>query len=148
MNQKPGITSLAMVILMQPDLEAAINFYKNLGLSFKFKMKDTWAEFELNGIKIGLCPHQGKAEDNRSGLVLQVNDLPAFYERYHVMIPFLTKPIEAAHGIMTSIKDPGGNIIDLYQPTPEKLKEMLAQQGCCSAEKVACCAQETKQQCC
>lgn len=148
MENKPGVSSLAMVILMQPDLEAAIAFYKQLGLSFKFKMKDTWAEFELNGIKIGLCPFQGKAEDNRSGIVLQVNDLSHFYQFHESTVHFLSKPIEAAHGIMTSIKDPGGNIIDLYQPTPDKLKELLAQQGCCAAEKVSCCKQDQKQECC
>lgn len=148
MNQKPSISSLAMVILMQSDLEAAISFYKQLGLQLKFAMKDTWAEFELNGIKIGLCPHQGPAEDNRSGIVLQVNDLTAFHQQMQGQITFLTQPIEAGHGIMTSIKDPGGNIIDLYQPTPEKLKDMLAAQGCCASEKAACTAPQAKSHCC
>ena len=36
----------------------------------------------------------------------------------------MDKPTEAAHGIMASIQDPSGNILDLYQPTPEKIKEL------------------------
>ena len=47
----------------------------------------------------------------------------------------MDKPVDAAHGVMTSIQDPSGNILDLYQPTPEKIKElaekMKKEDACC-----------------
>lgn len=146
MNQ-PAITNLSMLILMQPDLDAAVAFYNQLGLPIKFRMKNTWAEFELNGIKIGLCQSNSPAQDNRTGIVLAVNDLGLLHETLKNSITFLTNPIEAAHGIMTSIKDPGGNIIDLYQPTPERIKDILAQQQAQASENDACCKPQPTQCC-
>lgn len=155
MNQ-PQITKLAMMILMEPDLDAAVAFYNQLGLPIKFRMKDTWAEFELGGIKIGLCQSNSPAQENRTGIVLQVTDLAGLYENLKDSIRFLTSPIEAAHGIMTSIQDPGGNIIDLYQPTPEKIQELIAKNAqkedadaCCKPQPVDCCKKTVqKQSCC
>ncbi len=158
MQFNPVVNKVAMLILMQPDLDKAIAFYQELGIPLKFRMKDTWAEFELDGIKIGLCQTHHEAQDNRTGIVLQVEDLPNLYEHMKGKIAFLSEPVSAAHGIMTSIKDPGGNILDIYQPTPERLKEALDKaareaeqtaqadqcckpQGCCKNDdqKVGCC---------
>ena len=144
---KPAITQLSMVILMQHDLDAAIAFYRTLGLTCKYFVKDTWAEFELGAIKIGLCKHGSQPQENRTGIVFEVNDLDAYYHEHKEAISFVTKPIEAAHGIMTSIQDPGGNILDIYQPTPEKLKQSLGQDDCCKPEQESCCGQE-KSACC
>lgn len=151
MNTPPAITHLSMVILMQHDLDAAVAFYSDLGMQLKFRMKGTWAEFELNGIKIGLCQHGTAPVENRTGIVLQVNDLEQFFQKYKEHLTFIAKPIEAAHGIMTSIQDPGGNIIDLYQPTPEKLQEIMAKQkneGCCKTDVVSCCKEVKQTSCC
>jgi len=148
-----SIDKIAMIILMQRDLDAAVAFYHDLGLQLKFRMKDRWAEFELNGIKIGLCPAEDLPEQNRTGIVLQIENLETTYEQAKGRINFLSEPITASHGIMTSIQDPSGNIIDLYQPTPEKLQEIIAKvgesDGCCKQEtKVESCCKETKQSCC
>ena len=40
-----SIDKIAMIILMQRDLDAAVAFYHDLGLQLKFRMKDRWAEF-------------------------------------------------------------------------------------------------------
>lgn len=145
-----------MIILMEHDLDAAVAFYTNLGLNLKFRMKDTWAEFELKGMKIGLCQSGlQEPQPNRTGIVFEVADLNALYEKQKETITFISKPIEAAHGIMTSIQDPGGNIIDVYQPTPEKLKATLAQQqgcnpddACCKPQPEACCKETQTTGCC
>lgn len=154
MNQ-PTITKLAMVILMEPDLDQAVSFYNQLGLPIKFRMKETWAEFELAGIKIGLCQSNTPAQENRTGIVLQVTDLTKLHENLKDSIRFLSTPIEAAHGIMTSIQDPGGNIIDLYQPTPEKIQDLIAKNAqkeeadaCCKPQPVSCCKQTAKAESC
>jgi predicted enzyme related to lactoylglutathione lyase len=133
-----------MLILMQPNLEAAVSFYSELGLEKRFHLQDKWAEFELAGISIGLCPiNVEDLPDRRTGIVFEVSDLRALYEQEKAKdaTRFIDEPVEAPHGIMISMRDPGGNIIDLYQPTPEKMREMMEktaqdkEKGCSSG----CC---------
>jgi predicted enzyme related to lactoylglutathione lyase len=162
------VTKLHMVILMQPDLPAAVAFYKKLGLYQVFYVTSKWAEFQLGETKIGLCPlsaEESAPVATRTGLVFEVPDLASFMDGIKDSCEFLGNPIEKPHGIMASIKDPGGNIIDVYQPTPEKLKEYLANQakeeagdGCCGQRseevqaktkaKKAACASKKQDDCC
>ncbi len=119
------IEKVHMVILMQPDLGAAIEFYKQLGVKLIFHIKGKWAEMKLGEVKIGLCPTEHMMDGHRTGIVLQVAHVQAVYDEYKDTISFLTEPKEAVHGIMVSFKDPGGNILDLYQPTPDKVAELI-----------------------
>jgi predicted enzyme related to lactoylglutathione lyase len=136
------IQKLGMIILMQRDLDAAVSFYLRLGLSLKFRMKEKWAEFEINGVKLGLCPTSQDMQGRRSGIVFDVNDVRSLYEELKNEVTFVGEPVEALHGIMVSIQDPGGNILDLYQPTPEKVKELVQkvekEDGCCKGKGSAC----------
>ncbi len=113
-----------MVILMQVDLAAAITFYQQLGLQLKFHLKGKWAEFELREVKLGLCSGN-KKEEWRTGIVFEIDNISQFYQKMNGQIEFISKPIEKLHGLMVSIKDPNGNIIDLYQPTPKKLRKFI-----------------------
>lgn len=133
---------VSMVILMQHDLDAAVSFYQELGCTLVFRLKGKWAELQLAGIQIGLCPTENTLQETRTGLVFEVEDINLFYEKHKNNFTFLREPLEKVHGIMTSIKDPGGNIIDLYQPTPEKVQELAKkikeEEACCSS-KAGCC---------
>lgn len=124
---KVRVKKVSMIILMQSNLAAGVDFYQKLGLKLLFHLKDKWAEFGLHGVNIGLCPTsiQAPEEGIRTGLVLEVEDLQAVYEAWRNEMTFIREPKEALHGIMASIKDPSGNIVDLYQPTPEKLRELI-----------------------
>jgi predicted enzyme related to lactoylglutathione lyase len=131
MNFKVG-----MLITIQHDLEKSFEFYKTLGLTPKFHMEKRWAEFELGGTKLGLCPTEEELPERHTGIVLEVEDIQAVCKDLSAKgITFVNEPKEAPHGIMASIKDPGNNIIDLYQPTPEKVndlvKEANKEHGCC-----------------
>ncbi len=121
------ITKVGMIILLEHDVDAAVQFYKKLGLKQIFHIKDSWAEFALGDVKIGLCPTSQEPRDKVTGVVLEVDDIKAFYEKYKDEIPFKSEPIEKVHGLMASIQDPGGNLIDLYQPTPEKVQKLVKQ---------------------
>jgi len=132
--EKSAIQKVNMLILLQPDLEVAAKFYTDLGFTKKFHMPEKWAEFDLNGVSFGLCPIAKETLDEkgidpstgfRTGIVLQVNDLKAFCDEKADDMKFLGEPVEAVHGLMVSFRDPGGNIIDLYQPTPEKVQEFV-----------------------
>lgn len=139
------IQKVGMVILMQPDVEKAVEFYTNLGLQQVFYIPQKWAEFQIGSVKLGLCPTSQPQDDNRTGIVLEVDDLAATYQALKDTVHFVTEPKEAIHGHMVAFKDPGGNILDLYQPTPEKVHDLVKKvkaQGCCKQDDqdaAGCC---------
>ena len=133
------IKKMNMIILMEHDLEAAVAFYKSLGIECKFHMAGKWAEFNLGNVNLGLCPTQQEPFDRRTGVVLEIENIQQFYDDHKESIAFLEEPFVAVHGIMVSVKDPGGNVFDLYQPTPEKVKDLadkVAQK--CGDKKSSC----------
>ncbi len=125
MSSEPTVKRLHMVILMEPNLQAAIDFYSDLGIKLIFHIKERWAEMRLGDVKIGLCPTQQVIDNVRTGIVLEVADLKRVYQELKDKVSFLSEPKEAIHGIMVSFKDPGGNLLDLYQPTPEKVADLV-----------------------
>lgn len=151
------VTRLNMIIFMQQDLSAAVDFYEKLGLTKVFHLKDKWAEFELGSTKLGLCPTSAEKRQIRTGVVLEVADLKAVYEALQEQADMIGEPIERPHGMMVSMQDPGGNIIDLYQPTPEKLHEFVQntikkqeqEDECCRPKvdaPVGCCKNKPEKQ--
>ena len=149
MEKNQGISRVAMFILMQNDLEKAVEFYKSLGLNVLFHLKDRWAELEIGDVKLGLCPTTQELPDRHTGIVLQVGNLKAFTEKHKDALELMNEPVEKVHGIMVSFKDPGGSILDLYQPTPEKVQEVMKKAkeegGCCKKDGSSddpCCKAE------
>lgn len=119
------ITKLGMVILLEHDLDAAVEFYTKIGIKPVFHIKESWAEFAIESVKLGLCPTSQKPTDRITGIVLEVDDVRKFYEQFKDEIPFKSEPQAKVHGIMVSMQDPGGNILDLYQPTPERVQKLV-----------------------
>lgn len=138
------VKKVGMIILMEHDLAKAVEFYQKLGLKLKFHLKDRWAEFELDNVKFGLCPTDEKEGLVRTGVVLEVEDLKKTWQETKEWIEYFGEIQEAVHGMMISFKDPSGNVLDLYQPTPEKIKEVIKQsgqdqdEGCCGSEEKCC----------
>lgn len=114
-----------MLVLKQHDLVKGIEFYQSIGLRLKFHLKDSWAEFEIGGVKVGLCPTSQEPADRVSGIVFQVSNLRQFYKDHKETVFFKSEPVEKVHGIMATIKDPSGNLIDLYEPTPQKVQDLV-----------------------
>ena len=122
---KSFLKKVNMIILFQPYIEKAIEFYTKLGLKLLFHIPNQWAEFQLGEVKIGLYQIDETLPERRPGIVFEVDDVQHMYDELQNEVAFIGKPVEKPHGIMVSFKDPGGNILDLYQPTPEKLKAYL-----------------------
>jgi len=114
-----------MIILMEPDMDAALLFYEKLGLRPVFVHENRWAEFQIGDIKLGLCVTQMQSIEKRTGVVFEVEDLKKVYDELNETVEFVQEPVEAIHGVMATIKDPGGNLIDLYQPTPERVQDLI-----------------------
>lgn len=119
------VKKVAMVIIMVPNVEQAVAFYTLFGLRLRFHLKNAWAEFSLGDVKLGICPTSKPLTETRTGIVLEVDDLYATYQALKETVIFLGEPKAALHGIMVSFRDPGGNILDLYQPTPEKVSQLV-----------------------
>lgn len=122
-----GPIKLGMVIFMQKDLAKAVEFYHTLGLKQNFHLPDRWAEFDLGCVKLGLCPMEQEQDNVRTGVVFEImGDLIEMHARLkEAGITFVNEPVTAPHGVMVGVKDPGGNVFDLYQPTPEKMKDFV-----------------------
>lgn len=119
------IVKVGMIVLRQHNLDDAVEFYKKLGLACVFHIKESWAEFAIGSVKLGLCPTDQPPHENVTGIVLEVDNMHQFCAALKDSIPFKAKPFEKVHGIMASIQDPGGNVIDLYQPTPQNVKNLV-----------------------
>ncbi len=126
MTHKIHGMKIGMLILMESDVEQAVEFYQKMGFPLTFHLKGKWAELNVGGVKLGLCPTDQQLPDRHTGIILEVVDVRACYEDLKACgVTFVREPFEAVHGVMASIKDPGGNIVDLYQPTPEKVKDLV-----------------------
>jgi len=121
-----GPIKVGMVILMQHDLQKAVEFYRDvLQLPLKFHLENKWAEFDLGCVKFGLCPISESQDNIRTGIVLEVqHDLLKMYDALKDKVTFLNEPVVAVHGVMVGFKDVGGNILDLYQQTLDKVKDL------------------------
>jgi predicted enzyme related to lactoylglutathione lyase len=122
-----GNIKLGMIIFMQPDLAKGVEFYQKLGFKLNFHLPNRWAEFDLGCVKIGLCPTEQAQDNIRTGVVFEVmEDLTALHAKLKEEgVVFVNEPVIAPHGVMVGVKDSGGNVFDLYQPTPEKMKEFV-----------------------
>lgn len=125
-----GSIKVGMIILMQSDLKKSVEFYQKLDMKQNFYLEGKWAEFDLGCVKLGLCPTDHPQDNVRTGIVLEVmQDLQALYKRLKDDgVHFFSEPVTAPHGIMVAFKDPGGNVLDLYQATPEIYKEFIEAQ--------------------
>lgn len=138
--------SMNMFILMENDISKAVAFYQDLGLKLNFHSSNRWAEFDIQGVKMGLAQTTQELPERRTGIVLEVDDVQKFYEHHKESgIDFLSEPVEAVHGLILSFRDPGNNILDLYQPTPEKLKAAIKKAAQEAEQKGGCCQSEQKE---
>lgn len=133
-----------MMILHEHDLDAAVKLYKALGFSEQFKLDKQWAELELDGVRLGLAYAEKEIPDRRTGIVLEVNDINAYCDlvKEHGCT-MVNEPTDAPHGMIASFKDPGNTIIDLFQPMPEKLEELMKKM-----EQERCCKTDSDEDCC
>ena len=141
-----------MFILMANDIVAMIDFYEKIGLKLLFHVPGKWAEFDINGIKLGIAHTVHELSDRRTGIVLEVPDLYTFYtQAVAAGIAFLDEPAQASHGIVVSFRDPGLNILDFYQPLPEKVQDIIKNmklKKCCGSYETCKCSNDTSQKKC
>jgi catechol 2,3-dioxygenase-like lactoylglutathione lyase family enzyme len=126
MNNSPRFS---MIVLLQNDLEAAISFYASLGAEVIFRVEGQWAELNFDGVRIGLAVANEELPERRCGIILEIPDLRAWCEAQESHGVKTVPVIERVHGLMSAVSDTGNNIIEFYQPTPERVKEALGKQN-------------------
>jgi predicted enzyme related to lactoylglutathione lyase len=138
-----------MVVLMERDMDAAVAFYEAMGALKHTVFPGSWAEMVIGDVTVALCHTETDYGPRRTGLVFAVKDLLGFYAAHKDTYQFMHEPVTKLHGIMASIQDPSGNVIELYQPTPEKVREYMDAQkeesGCCKEDKPmdeGCCKKQ------
>lgn len=127
---KHDLIKLHMIVLMQSDLKKAVEFYKDLGIKQKIYVEGKLAEFDLGCAKLALCQTDQVQDNIRTGVVLELfEDLHVLAQKLKAKgVHFLQDPVDVPYSTMASCKDPGGNIIDFYQATPERYQDFLKQQ--------------------
>ena len=63
---------VGMIIVMEPDLEKSVKFFKDLGFPLKFHLEEKWAEFAIGDVKMGLCPTSSEVIEHHTGVILEV----------------------------------------------------------------------------
>jgi lactoylglutathione lyase len=123
------VNTLDYVILYVEDLDASVAFYRTLlGLPVSTR-SDTYAEFRLSNVKLGLfdrahLPELIGRQPGRGGtateLLFLVEDVDAEAERLRAAgAAILSGPVDRAWGHRTvHVADPDGHVVELAQEIP------------------------------
>jgi predicted enzyme related to lactoylglutathione lyase len=103
------------VTIMVKDMDKAIDFYKNIGLTLQERWGDHYARVVSTGITLGI--HPGGTSSSGSGtvsigfLVDDINDAKAVLEQHQVLF----KAEEGKSGKFLHFKDPDGTVLYFMQ---------------------------------
>lgn len=127
---KPATLKIDTIVLLQKDLAKAIAFYELLGGYCTFYQEQVWAEFDLAGIKLALCPTDQLLE-RYSGLVFYISDFQTVSQSLLKLGYLLSDPTETINGTVVMVTDPGGNKIELI--SGKNGQSCSTERRCCSA---------------
>ncbi|RIQ28610.1 VOC family protein [Jiangella rhizosphaerae] len=110
---------LSYIYVSVPDLKEALVFYRDeLGLDEAWREGESTVAFQLPNSPIQLMvdvpPDSG--ENWSTGPFYEVDDLAAFMEK-HSGFAWVGEPIEIPGGRSASFRDPGGNIMHVFDQT-------------------------------
>jgi len=112
--------SIGVVVLVQ-DMDRSVAFYRDvLGLEVNSE-EDDWAV--LGGaVTLLRSPDAISPDDTRLNSVLLSLPVPDLDATFGALtgqgFAFLTAPTEVAGGRIAALRDPDGNVVQLYQPGP------------------------------
>ena len=127
---EPSLLKIHTLVLPQKDLAKAVAFYELLGGYCAFYQEHVWAEFELEGIKLALCPTTTLLE-RYSGIVFYITDFTTVNNRLLEAGYVLSVPTETVNGKVVMVTDPGGNRIELI--SGKDPAQCRTEHRCCAA---------------
>jgi lactoylglutathione lyase len=125
----PAVRSLDYVILYVEDLDASVGFYQALLGQPASARRQTYAEFRLSNLKLGLYDRahlpeligrEGSAGGAASEILFLVEDVEAEAERLRAAgVEILSGPVDRPWGHRTlHVADPDGHVVELAQEIP------------------------------
>lgn len=125
----PAVRSLDYVILYVEDLDTSIGFYQALLRRPASTRRETYAEFRLSNLKLGLFDRahlpeligrEGSAGGPASEILFLVEDVEAEAERLRAAgAEILSGPVDRPWGHRTlHVADPDGHVVELAQEIP------------------------------
>ncbi len=115
-----GVKRIQSTYYVVQDMERALYFYRDVvGLALKFQDGDRWTQFDVAGAALALSsPAEGAvAPGGGSVVTLEVDDLEATALALAAKGVETVRPMRdmGTHGRTMTIRDPDGNVIQLYQ---------------------------------
>ena len=115
-----GVKRIQSTYYVVADVERAVAFYRDLlGLTLKFQDGTRWAQFDVGGAALALSNAEEGAVAPGAGAVvtLEVDDLDAVARGLAGHGVEVVREIRdmGPHGRTMAIRDPGGNVVQLYQ---------------------------------
>jgi len=125
------VRSLDYVILFVEDIDASMSFYRELLGGDPSTRSETYAEFRLSNLRLGLYDRarlpeligrEGSAGGPDSEILFLVDDADAEAERLRASgVQILSGPIDRPWGHRTvHLVDPDGHVIELAQEIPRR----------------------------
>ena|SRR5579872_6392613 len=107
----------AHVVIYSKDAEAVRGFFRDvLGLS-SVDAGHGWLIFALPPAELGIHPTDSVTEEGRHQLYLMCDDIEKTVAELKLKGVEFTEPIKnAAFGLLTAMRIPGGSVLHLYQP--------------------------------
>ena len=114
------VEGVAMVWMPVQDLQRAVGFYENtLGLK-NVKQNEQWAEFDANGLRIGLNGREPAGARQDGGAVVTFEPEGGLDETVHNLqrqgVTFAAGISEHPWGRIATFKDSEGNDLQLFEP--------------------------------
>lgn len=100
------------------NMDESVAFYRDaLGLKLKFQDGARWAQFDAGGSNFSLSsPEEAASGAAGAVVVLQATDLDALAARIEASGgALLDRRDMGAHGRTLTFRDPGGNIVQLFE---------------------------------
>jgi len=120
--------AVAAVLLYSPSPEALVHFYRvKLGVPLErveLQGVDPHWACDISSVYISIWPLAEGEEDpapgrGRAGMALYVRDVWLTFERLREEgVEVLRPPTRSAMGLIAQLRDPDGNLLELYQPLP------------------------------
>ena len=113
-----AVKKLSSAYYVVADMDKAVAFYEGvLGLKIKFRDKNRWTQFDVNGTAVALAdPSEGAVPPGGGAtVVLEVDDLAATRAALEKAGAKIQSSRDmGAHGKFFTVRDPAGNLVQIF----------------------------------
>ena len=105
------------------DMDASVGFYRDtLGLALRYQAGKDWAEFDVGGVTVALHGTGPEVQPHSDGatVMFECDDLDGTTADLAAKgATFVGDVFTAPHGRFATLRDPSGNIVQIYEPAAQ-----------------------------